>query len=365
MGFVAVQPARERPASRTTEPAGGRHLRPLFHPFLINDPFGDPGVYIDCLFDRRALLFDLGDLHALAPRKLLRVSDVFVSHAHMDHFIGFDWLLRVCLGRRPRIRLYGPAGFLAQVEHRLAAYTWNLVENYETDLVFEVTEVSAASEARRAAFRCKAGFRRESEQHVAVTDGILLEEEGFRVRFALLDHHTPCLAFALEEKQHINVWKSRLDELGWSTGPWLTELRHAVRRGLPDDHRFRVWWKDRGGLHEHYRTLGELKREFLRFVSGQKIAYVTDVVFHAANAERIIDLARGADTLFIEATFLQRDAARAAEKHHLTAYQAGELARLAGAKSVVAFHFSPMYQQTPGVLAAELRQACGPSAAAR
>lgn len=340
-------------------------MRPLFHPSLVNDPFGDPGVYIDCLFDRRALLFDLGDLHALAPRKLLRVSDVFVSHAHMDHFIGFDGLLRVCLGRSLRIRLYGPAGFIAQVEHRLAAYTWNLVENYETDLVFEVTEVGIAGKAQRACFRCKAGFRREGEEPVLITDGILLEEEGFRVRSVVLDHRTPCLAFALEEKKHINVWKSRLDELGWPTGPWLTELRHAVRRGLPDEYRFRVWWKDRDGLHEHYRTLGELKREFLRFVPGQKIAYVTDAVFHSPNAERIVALAQGADILFIEATFLQRDAQRAAEKYHLTARQAGELARRAGAKSVVPFHFSPMYQETPDELTAELWQAFGSDAAAR
>jgi ribonuclease Z len=332
-------------------------MRPLFHPSLVNDPFGDPGVYIDCLFERRALLFDLGDLRRLAPRKLLRVSDVFVSHAHMDHFIGFDWLLRICLGRSLRIRLFGPVGFLAQVEHRLAAYTWNLVDNYETDLALEVTELVAAHEARRAVFRCKAAFRREREELISITDGVLLEEEGFRVRCAILDHRTPCLAFALEEKEHINVWKNRLDELGLPTGPWLTELRHAVRRGLPDGHRFRVWWNDRGGLHEHYRTLGELKREFLRFVAGQKIAYVTDVVYHAANAKQIVELAQGADILFIEATFLQEDAERAAEKSHLTAHQAGELARLARAKNVVPFHFSPMYQDAPADLPGEVQRA--------
>jgi hypothetical protein len=33
----------------------------------------------------------------LAPRKLLRISDVLVTHRHMDHFAGFDQLLRVIL----------------------------------------------------------------------------------------------------------------------------------------------------------------------------------------------------------------------------------------------------------------------------
>jgi len=61
-----------------------------FDPHLINVPFGDPGVYVDLVFERRALLFDLGDLSPLPPRKLLRISDVFVTHRHMDHFAGLD-----------------------------------------------------------------------------------------------------------------------------------------------------------------------------------------------------------------------------------------------------------------------------------
>jgi hypothetical protein len=36
-----------------------------FDPALINDPFGDPGLYLDLVFERRALLFDIGDLSRL------------------------------------------------------------------------------------------------------------------------------------------------------------------------------------------------------------------------------------------------------------------------------------------------------------
>ena len=327
-------------------------MRPLFHPSLINDPFGDPGLYVDCLFEKRALLFDLGDIRRLAPRKILRVSHVFVSHTHMDHFIGFDWLLRVCLGREKSMHLFGPAHFLDQVEHKLAAYTWNLVQNYATDFTLYVTEVHADGQARRATFRCQGAFRREQETAFTLSDGLLLDEEMFGVRALTLDHKTPCLAFALQEKSHVNIWKNRLAEKGLSTGPWLRELKQAVLRGEPDATLVHV-----GRGEDGYLPLGELKAHILRIVPGQKIAYVTDVVYHEQNAARIVELARDADLLFIESTFLQQDAARAAEKYHLTAHQAGLLARAAGAKSVVPFHFSPTYSGQEDVVREELERA--------
>ena len=60
--------------------------------------------------------------------------------------------------------------------------------------------------------------------------------------------------------------------------------------------------------------------------------------------DKIISLAREADILFIEATFLEADAAQAATRQHLTARQAGTIARLANVKRLVTLHYSPRYQ---------------------
>ena len=81
-------------------------MTPQFHPSLVNDPFDDPGVYVDFLYERRALLFDLGDIRALSARKILRLSHIFVSHTHVDHFFGFDHVLRLCLGREKQLQLF-------------------------------------------------------------------------------------------------------------------------------------------------------------------------------------------------------------------------------------------------------------------
>src|SRR5512145_2638100 len=105
-------------------------MRTLVSPELVNGVFGDPVLYLDFRDERRALLFDVGDVSRLPPKKILRLSDVFVSHDHMDHFAGLDRLVRVLLGRGALLRLYGPPGFLERVEHKLSAYTWNLAERY-------------------------------------------------------------------------------------------------------------------------------------------------------------------------------------------------------------------------------------------
>jgi ribonuclease Z len=324
-------------------------MRPTFHPHLVNGSTGDPVLYVDCLFEHRALLFDLGDIHALPPRKLLRISHVFVTHAHMDHFIGFDWLLRILLGREKDLQLFGPPGFLDQVEHRLRAYTWNLVHNYVSNFTLCVTELDGNEAGRRASFRCHNAFRREDETSVNCPGNVLLREPALQVHCALLDHGgIPCMAYALQEQAHVNVWKNRLQELGLPVGAWLRDMKQAVLRSEPEQWQIRVAWRadgtgESGTQRDRLVSLAELKPA-LRIVPGQKIAYVTDVAWHKDNVARIVELARDTDLLYIEAVFMERDAEHGQRKFHLTARQAGEIARAANAGAVIPVHFSPRYQ---------------------
>lgn len=338
-------------------------MTPLIHPQLVNDPFGDPALYLEFKFERRAMMFDLGDIQPLPARKLLRVSDAFVSHAHMDHFSGFDRILRTCLGRDKTLRLFGPTGFIERVEHKLAAYSWNLVRNYPEDFAIEISEVRHDGTVARAQFRCREGFRPDPAGVHPLPPGILLDEEHFLVRATILDHGIPCLAFSLEEKLHVNVWKNRLVEMGLGVGPWLRELKNAVLRGDPDDTQVRASWRERGRTCEAGVLLGEIKERALRIVPGQKVAYVVDAVFSEANVRSIVELTRGADLLFIEAVFLDEDSRRAAERCHLTARQAGEIARQAGVRRIVPFHFSPRYDGQEERLRHEAQAAFSGSAA--
>ncbi len=325
-------------------------MTPLLHPFLVNEPFGDPGVYVELKFARHGLLFDLGDLHALPPRKVLRLSDIFVSHMHVDHFIGFDQVLRILLGREQTVRLCGPVGILDAVAHRLAGYAWNLTERFTTDLTFEVTEVVEAGTARTARFRLKNRFRREDGGDIALHSGLVLDDRRLRVRAAVLDHGIPCLAYAVEETAHVNVWKTKLQELDLPVGSWLRELKDAVLRGAPEATPIRI-------AEDLALPLGELKEKVLQIVPGQKIAYVVDAAYTKENSRRIIELAKDADILFIEASFTAEDAERAADRKHLTTIQAGSLGRRAGVRRLEPFHFSPRYAGEEARLRAEVEEA--------
>jgi ribonuclease Z len=264
-----------------------------------------------------------------------------VSHAHLDHFVGFDRLLRVLVGREKTVALYGPGGFIDHVHHKLQAYLWNLADRYLADLVFVVTEIASSSESRIAQFRLRNAFAAEPIGTGAIVNNVICSQPAFQVSATVLEHRTPCLGFAIEEVAHVNVWKTRLADRGLSVGPWLRELKQAIIEGRPAHHPLRVP-AGQGSADTREVPLGAL-RGVVTVTPGQKIAYVTDAADTPANRAAIVGLVRNADLLFIEATFAQADAELAAERSHLTTAAAGTIARKAQVRRVEPFHFSPRY----------------------
>ena len=329
-------------------------MRPRFHPRLINGPFDDPGLFIPFLYENRAILFDSGDLNALSTRDILKVSHVFVTHTHMDHFIGFDRLLRLFLGRDKQLYLYGPAGFLQNVEGKLAGYTWNLVEKYNYRLGLHLTEVHADYRITRT-YHCRDKFIPQKKFVKHPFSEMLHAEAGFKVSCVVLDHGLPCLAFSIQERFHVNIIKTRLESLGLETGPWLTRFKQALYSETDPDSKFEVETPGKQ-IGKKYR-LGELAGQIALITPGQKITYITDVVFSDSNNAKIIDFAANSDHLFIEAVFLDKDREMAEQKFHLTARQAGELAARAGVKQFTIFHFSPRYLGRESLLYQEALEA--------
>ncbi|MDH4231305.1 MAG: ribonuclease Z [Nitrospirota bacterium] len=323
-------------------------MKPVFHCKLINNYFDDPCLLVRILHEKKALLFDLGDIHKIKPSDLYKITDVFVTHTHMDHFIGFDTLLRGVLRKDTPLNIYGPSSILPCIQGKLKGYTWNLIEDYPTEIhVFAYN----GNHVSHSVFAAKNGFRKQTVSK-SKSDGLLLKNPLFAVRAVRLDHGIPCLAYSLEEEFHINIDKALLIRKGLSVGAWLNDFKRILREHPGDENQtIRIGDKSYGVL--------ELS-DIARITRGQKISYATDIAISQNNLDRLSRLIKGSDIFFCEAYFLEEDLKRAVARSHLTAKTAGALAKKADVKKLELMHFSSKYRDFPDkVIHEAMREFCG------
>jgi ribonuclease BN (tRNA processing enzyme) len=314
---------------------------------LINGVFGDPLLLVRLRHAGRNLLFDLGEGSRLSARNAHQVSDVCITHSHIDHIAGFLWLLRSRIGDYPPCRLYGPPGLAANIEGLTRGILWDRIE--ERGPRFEISELHAD---RLLHYRVVAGVTgcKPTGETLAV-DGVLHREEEFQLRAATLEHAgSPVLAFALEPVRSLNIRKDRLQALGLKPGPWLNELKHRVRA---DELETSIELPD--GVEE---SAASLAAELVLISPAKRLVYATDFGDNQTNRSRLIRLAENAHTLFCEASFLSRDSEQADRTGHLTARACGEIAEAAGVARLVPFHFSRRYEQDPDRIYAEIAEFC-------
>lgn len=315
-------------------------MKPGFHLRLLNSHFEDPCLFIRIPWEKRAIQFDLGDISRLPPSEIYKITDVFVTHTHIDHFIGFDTLLRVILRRDLPLNVYGPPNITACVEGKLRGYAWNLIQDYPTVINAFAYNGNTLTPS---VFRAKKSFKRETLSKES-SDGVLLRNPMFKVRAAKLDHGIPCLAYSLEEDFHINIDKDLLNKKGLSAGPWLSAFKKIIREDPSVDRKLVIGEKS--------YSISQLS-EIAGITKGQKITYATDIAMSRKNISRLIALAGDSDLLYLEAYFLEKDKGRALERFHLTAKTCGLIARTAGVKKLILMHFSPKYRDCPGLVIKE------------
>lgn len=313
---------------------------------LVNGVFGDPLLHARLRHVRRSLLFDLGEGVRLPARIAHQVTDVFITHCHFDHIAGFLWLLRSRIGDFPPCRLFGPPGLAARIDGFTHGVLWDRIEDRGPR--FEICELHGEQLQR---FGVRAGYPGAEwlgEQSAA--GGVVLDEAAFRVRATVLEHGTPVLAYAFEPTPQLNIRKDRLRARGLPAGAWLGELKRHLLSGEEQ-----AWVRLPDGQRE---TTAALAADLVLVSPGKRLVYATDFSDTGENRARLIELARGAHTLFCEATFLERDAARAERNSHLTTRACGEIARAAGVARLVPFHFSRRYEHAPMRVYAEIAAVC-------
>ncbi len=273
----------------------------------------------------------------------MKVTHIFLSHCHIDHFFGFDLFLRLQIGTEKTVTLVGPPETSSRVQGKLKGYTWNLV--WDKNLEFVAVDLDPLGGKKTTVhFRAKDGF---SASDVEVTpwsfESPVFDERYIQVFTRQIDHRTPSLAYFINEKPEHHVNETQLDDLGFVSGPWLGVLKDHVARG--DESGFiRVPRRDGS---ETEVSISQLARWLVAEKPGLKLAYVTDGAAHDENFQILLPELIGADFLFAETCFVEKDRLAADETKHFTAEFMGNLAAAAKVKTVVPFHFSKRYMENP------------------
>lgn len=315
---------------------------------------GDPAVFGYLPRIGKGWLFDLGVIDNLSNKDLLRVSHAAISHTHIDHFIGFDRLVRVNIPHFRQLTLVGPKGLATNVAAKLSGYTWNLLQ--PDQLRFKVHEIVRSGVSETYSLSNSDGFalHHEGQSPLPLDIG-----HGMTLTGVPLQHgNIPSIGYKLQLEPKIKVAGDKLSADGIERGPWIQELQAKASAAFRTaaTHKPPQAWQDEllAGLPAKLCISGQgsdeitiatkkLLDEYFSFPTPESIGYITDIGFTEENLSAAKAGLAPVTHVVCEASFLERDLERAQQKAHLTTKQAAQIAVALGGQSLTTFHYSNIY----------------------
>lgn len=226
--------------------------------------------------------------------KVSKISHIFISHLHGDHFYGLIGLLNTWSlnGRTEDLTIFGPPG-LADI-------------------------ITVQLRQSRTVFKYQLHFTALEPN----TTARIYEDTRLSVTTLVMDHRIDCWGFLFREQ---------------------TKPRRINKELLSDD----LSVPDLLALKEGkdlFDQSGELRYRNETFTlpprKSRSYAYCTDTRYQASLAARV----RGVDLLYHEATFMHDEAELAVARYHSTTVQAATLARQAQVGQLLIGHYSSRYR---------------------
>lgn len=220
-----------------------------------------------------------------------RISHIFISHLHGDHYFGLIGLLNTfnLLAHKQELHVYAPAPLQQIIEMQF--------------------KVSDTTTCYPLIF------------HTLTEPGVLVETDKIRISCFPTSHRIECYGFLFEEKEG----KRKL----------LIEKVRKLRIPMT------FYSSLQNGL-DYITPKGEvIKNDTVTAAPepGKKYAYCADTRYD----ESMIPYIQGADMIYHETTYLDNMREKAGERFHSTTRQAGEIALKAGVKKLLIGHFSSKY----------------------
>lgn len=244
-------------------------------------------------WDTEGLLFDPGEgtqrQMIYADVSASAITKIFITHFHGDHCLGLAGVLqRLSLDRVPHtVQIFYPASG--------EKYLGNLA-NASIFTNFASIELNPIS-----------------------TEGVVFRGADYAIEAMMLEHTVESWGYRLKENDSVTILPEKLAEFG---------IRGRDVGVL----------KAEGKIEIDGKTFGV--EEFSVAKRGQSFAFVMDTRL-CLNAFR---LAKEVDVLVCESTYLETETEEAIARGHMTARQAGRIAKDSNAGLLVLTHFSQRYQ---------------------
>jgi len=232
--------------------------------------------------------------------KIQRISHVFISHLHGDHYLGLLGLLQTMhlLGRKTKLTLVCPPELKEIIDLQN--------KHSQTTIVYEIEYV----------------FTNPKQVEK------IWEDDKIEITTFPLRHRINCTCFLFKEKPHLkNIDKEKLKQFKIS----VSEI-NKLRLGLD-------------AIDEKGNTIANTAVT-LPVHPQRSYAYCSDTNYF----EYIIEHVKEVNLLYHEATFLNAELERAKKTFHSTAEQAATIASKANVKQLLLGHFSARYSTTDGFI---------------
>ena len=224
--------------------------------------------------------------------KFSRLTHIFISHIHGDHFLGLPGLLST-------MSLHEVTGTV--VVH---AFPEGL------DILRRIMEIFCREPSFEIIYDA-----------IPEKGGLLVDDKGLTVEAFPLYHRVPAVGFIFREKPRPR--RLIADMVEFYKVP--VAQRNALKSGAD-------FVTPEGLVVENYRLTSDPG-------TPGSYAYCSDTRCDLRVAEAV----KGVDTVYHESTYLEDNKAKAGPRGHSTAAEAGEIARLAGARRLVLGHYSRSY----------------------